>query len=72
MQKARQSTGRKFLKQLTGTTLAVAATPLALFANRAKKKAIPSAISKKISINDQINVAATGMGIMAIIIQKLL
>ncbi|HET7118488.1 MAG TPA: Gfo/Idh/MocA family oxidoreductase [Hanamia sp.] len=64
MQKTKQSSRRKFLKELTGTTLAISAAPLASFATQAKKEEYILQYQKNFSSNDQINVAAIGMGIM--------
>ncbi|MEO9070723.1 MAG: Gfo/Idh/MocA family oxidoreductase [Ginsengibacter sp.] len=64
MQKTKQSSRRKFLKQLTGTTLAITAAPLASFASQAKREEYILQYQKDFSSNDQINVASIGMGIM--------
>ncbi|MFN2439270.1 MAG: Gfo/Idh/MocA family protein [Chitinophagaceae bacterium] len=65
MQKKKQSSSRRsFLKQITGTTLALGAGSLASFAT---EEAIEERIlpyQKKTMANDRINIAAIGMGIM--------
>lgn len=64
MQKPKQSSRRKFLKQLTGTTLAITTAPLASLAAQAKREEYILHYQKNFSSNDQINVASIGMGIM--------
>jgi predicted dehydrogenase len=58
------SSRRKFLKQLTGTTLALAASPLASLAEKEKMEQRILQYQKRISANDRINIAVIGMGIM--------
>jgi predicted dehydrogenase len=64
MSEKKQSSRRNFLKQIGGSTLAIAASPLAGLA--AKKKAEERIITyhKKIAASDKIRIAAIGMGIM--------
>ncbi len=65
MQKKKQSSSRRnFLKQITGTTLALGAGPLASFAAEEKIEERIIQYQKNILSNDKINVAAIGMGIM--------
>lgn len=65
MQKKKQSSSRrKFLQQITGTTLALGAGSLASFATDEKKEAMILQYGKRISSNDKISVAVIGMGIM--------
>ena len=64
MQKPKQSSRRKFLKQLTGTTLAITTASLASLAAQAKREEYILRYQKDFSSNDQINVASIGMGIM--------
>jgi hypothetical protein len=60
MQKS-SSSRRKFLKQLTGTTLALGAGPLSSFAAQEKMEAQILQYKKKISSNDNINIGVIGM-----------
>lgn len=64
MQKLPASSRRKFLKQLTGTTLALGAGPLSSFAAQEKAEAQILQYQKKITSNDTINIGVIGMGIM--------
>ena len=65
MHKKNQSSSRRnFLKHITGTTLALGAGPLAAFAAEEKIEERIIQYQKKISSNDNINVAVIGMGIM--------
>ncbi len=64
MPKLQPSSRRKFLKQLTGTTLALGAGPLSSFAAKERMEAQILQYQKKISSNDSINIAVIGMGIM--------
>jgi len=65
MQKKKQASSRRnFLKQITGTTLSLAAAPLASFATEEKTEERILHYQKKITANDKINVAVIGMGIM--------
>lgn len=58
------SSRRNFLKQITGTTLALAASPLASLAHEEKIEERILHYEKKIAANDRINIAIIGMGIM--------
>ncbi|MEO8853609.1 MAG: Gfo/Idh/MocA family oxidoreductase, partial [Ginsengibacter sp.] len=58
------SSRRNFLKQITGTSLAIAASPLASLAYKEKTEQRILHYEKRISANDRINVAVIGMGIM--------
>ena len=62
--KKQPSSRRNFLKQITVTTLALAASPLASFATEEKIEERILHYEKKIYANDMINVAVIGMGIM--------
>ena len=65
MRKNKQpSSRRNFLKQITGTTLALGAGSLASFAAEEKTEERIIQYQKKISPNDDVNVAVIGMGIM--------
>jgi len=65
MQKKRHDSSRRnFIKNLTGTTLALGAGSLASFSAAEKKEEHIIQYQKKISFNDKINVAIIGMGIM--------
>ena len=64
MSKLQPSSRRKFLKQFTGTTLALGAGPLTSFATRERVEQQILPYQKKISSNDTINIAVIGMGIM--------
>jgi len=66
MQKKKESSSsrRKFIKQITGTTLALGAGSLASFAAEEKMEERVIHYQKNISSNDRINVAVIGMGIM--------
>jgi predicted dehydrogenase len=63
MQKS-SSSRRKFLKQLTGTTLALGAGPLASLAAKENLETQILQYQKKFTANDAINIAVIGMGIM--------
>ncbi|MEO6220466.1 MAG: Gfo/Idh/MocA family oxidoreductase [Ginsengibacter sp.] len=58
------STRRNFIKQLTGTTLALGAGSLAAFAAEEKVEEHILQYQKKITPNDNVNIATIGMGIM--------
>lgn len=58
------ATRRSFLKKLGGSTLAVAAAPLAGFATGAKHEEQILASEKKRAANDKINIGVIGLGIM--------
>ncbi len=58
------SSRRNFIKQITGTTLALGAAPLASFAAQEKIEERIIHYEKKIAANDRINVAVIGLGIM--------
>jgi predicted dehydrogenase len=62
--KKHSSTRRNFIKNLTGTTLALGAGSLASFAAQEKNEAQILQYQKRFSSNDKIRVAAIGMGIM--------
>lgn len=62
--KKNQSSRRNFIKHLTGTTLALGAAPLASFAREEKIEERIIQYQKKVSSNDNINIAVIGMGIM--------
>jgi predicted dehydrogenase len=59
-----QSSRRKFLKNLTATSLALTAGPLASFASQEKKEEYLLQYQNHFSSNDAINIATIGMGIM--------
>lgn len=58
------SSRRKFLKQLTGTTLALGAGPLSSLAAKENLETQTLLYQKEFSSNDTINIAVIGMGIM--------
>jgi predicted dehydrogenase len=62
--KSQQPSRRNFIKQLTGTTLALGAGSIAAFAagEKAEKRIIH--YEKKITSNDRVNIAVIGLGIM--------
>ncbi len=62
--KQQPSSRRNFIRQITGTTLALGAGSLAAFAAEEKVEERTILYQKKISSNDKVNVAAIGMGIM--------
>ena len=65
MQKKKQPASRRnFIKQITGTTLALGAGSLGSLAAKEKMEERILHYEKKISSNDRINVATIGMGIM--------
>lgn len=66
MQKKKESSSsrRKFIKQITGTTLAIGAGSLASFAAEEKMEERVIHYQQNISSNDRINAAVIGMGIM--------
>ncbi|MEO9032123.1 MAG: Gfo/Idh/MocA family oxidoreductase [Ginsengibacter sp.] len=65
MQKKKQpSTRRNFIKHITGTTLAIGAGSLVSFAAEEKIEERIIHYQRKISLNDTINIAVIGMGIM--------
>ncbi len=55
---------RDFIKHLTGTTLALSLGPLASLAHQQKAEERIIQYQKKITVNDRINIAVIGMGIM--------
>ena len=55
---------RNFLKQITGTTLALGIGPLASFAAEQKTEERILQFERRISANDRVNIAVIGMGIM--------
>ncbi len=61
---SQQSTRRKFLKHLTGTTLAIGAGSLSSLAAQEKNEETILQYQKHFSSNDKINIAVIGMGIM--------
>jgi predicted dehydrogenase len=63
MQKS-SSSRRKFLKQLTGTALAMGAGPVASLAAKENLETQILQYQKKFTANDAINIAVIGMGIM--------
>jgi predicted dehydrogenase len=62
--KKQSSSRRNFIKQITGTTLALGAGSLAAFAAEEKLEERIIQYQNRISANDRINVAVIGMGIM--------
>lgn len=62
--KQQQSSRRNFIRQITGTTLALGAGSFAAFASKEKIEERIIQYQKSISSNDKVNVAAIGMGIM--------
>ncbi|MEO6638836.1 MAG: Gfo/Idh/MocA family oxidoreductase [Ginsengibacter sp.] len=65
MRKTQQpSSRRNFIRQITGTTLALSAGSLAAFAAEEKAEERIIQYQKNFSSNDKVNVAAIGMGIM--------
>lgn len=64
MSKNKQASRRNFLKKLGGSTLALAAAPLAGLAGEEKGEERILAYEKKISANDKIRIGVIGMGIM--------
>ncbi len=64
LQKNQQPSRRNFIKQLTGTTLALGAGSLAAFAIEEKVEEQIILYQKKITSNDRINIAVIGLGIM--------
>lgn len=64
MSKNKQASRRNFLKKLGGSTLALAAAPLAGFAGEEKGEERILTYEKKISANDKIRIGVIGMGIM--------
>ena len=62
--KKKSSSRRNFLKQITGTTLALGMGPLTSFATEEKIEERVIQYQRKISANDKINVAVIGLGIM--------
>ncbi|MEP7111248.1 MAG: Gfo/Idh/MocA family oxidoreductase [Ferruginibacter sp.] len=65
MQKKKQGSSRRnFIKQITGSTLALGAGSLAAFAAEEKTEERMLYYQKNIQSNDKINVAVIGMGIM--------
>src|SRR6187397_646278 len=59
-----QSSRRKFIKQITGTSLALGTGSLAALAATEKKEEHILRYDRKILSNDNINVGVIGMGIM--------
>jgi len=65
MQKRKNpSSRRNFLKQITATTLALGAGPLASFASEEKMEERILQYQKRFSTNDHVNIAVIGTGIM--------
>ncbi|MEO6893776.1 MAG: Gfo/Idh/MocA family oxidoreductase [Ginsengibacter sp.] len=64
MQKPLPSSRRKFIKQLTGTTLALGAAPLSSLAAKENLETKILHYQKQFSSNDIVNIAVIGMGIM--------
>jgi predicted dehydrogenase len=64
MNTIKQASRRNFLKKLGGSTLALAATPLAGLAVEEKIEERILSAEKRISANDKIRIAVIGMGIM--------
>ena len=65
MQKKKTASSRStFIKQLAGTTLALAASPLTSLAEKERLEERILQYQKRISANDRINIAVIGMGIM--------
>ena len=64
LEKQTQSSRRRFIKQITGTSLALSAGSLAVLAAAEKKEEHILQYDRKILSNDNINVAVIGMGIM--------
>lgn len=64
MSKNKQDSRRHFLKKLGGSTLALAAAPLASLAGEEKTEERILRYEKKISANDKIRIGVIGMGIM--------
>ena len=62
--KNQQPSRRNFIKQLTGTTLALGAGSLGAFAARERVEERIIHYEKKITSNDRINIAVIGLGIM--------
>ena len=62
--KNQQPSRRDFIKQLTGTTLALGAGSLGAFAAGEKVEERIIRYEKKITSNDRINIAVIGLGIM--------
>ncbi len=62
--KQQPSSRRNFIRQITGTTLALGAGSLGAFAAEEKLEERTILYQKKFSSNDKVNVAAIGMGIM--------
>ena len=64
MAEKKPSSRRNFLKQITGTSIAIAASPLASLAYEKKTEERILHYERKIAANDRINIAVIGMGIM--------
>ena len=65
MQKRKNASSRRnFLKQITATTLALGAGPLASFASEEKMEERILQYQKRFSTNDHVNIAVIGTGIM--------
>ena len=64
MHKPQQSSRRKFLKHITGTTLALGAGPITSLAAKENLQTRILQYDKKFSSNDMVNIAVIGMGIM--------
>ena len=62
--KKHESSRRNFLKQITGTTLALGVGPFASFAAQEKMEERILQYQKKFTSNDKINLAVIGLGIM--------
>jgi len=64
MQTKKQPSRRNFIRQLTGTTLALGTGQLTAFASKEKAETFLLAYDRRFTSNDQVNVGMIGMGIM--------